>query len=544
MTIDGFLQFLGLVVAVYALFSVVIRFRFRLQGWLLWLPTTATLISVVYLLLFDLVGMPCGSAWCSGIELSAQQGLTPNKLAFLTILSWLLYVALLLQRKSVGRRQLSVLAQLVDRLVAEKRYPELIEFIQPQIDIISRCAGRRFPLQRLRDVARWHGSIFAPGKPPLTVGPTKWQVRSAKVAPWCYARLKPILARLPESRRSEEAALRILRVLHTNERLVEFIALERPLFALRLMDTRTQDFDFSDRAFDLMMTHPESQLRRETLLNGNLDRCFFLIDPKNPLIHALFDKASVAENLEVWRPVGNYPLRLLDRNVDNYRQTISARKPWEDQILHQDPTYTMIFFFDIMVRSAMRDGLSSHMWLMYYDILVDKLLRNMDRAHPDYDPNAEFPNFGYYLIYEIFHAYGEWLRAIECCPNNSPATRLTDTSSRENDPGVVKWTMVSMSRSLRHLIKDNDTHEHFISYVLEMIMNDYNRLARLPNGGRYQEALRNHLLSKDVFRPDEAYGARLRDCYDQIDHPLKFDTREFEEALKAAYPRWGEPGFR
>jgi len=332
--------------------------------------------------------------------------------------------------------------------------------------------------------------------------------------------------------------------MHTHERLVEFIALERPLFALKLMDTRTRDYDFSDRAFDLMMAHPQSQLRRETLLNDTLDRCFFLIDPKNPLIYALFSKASVAENLQVWRPVGNYPLRLLDRNIDNYRQAISARKPWEDQILHQDPTYTMIFFFDIMVRSAMRDGLSFHMWLLYYDILVDKLLRNMDRAHPDYDPNAEFPNFGYYLIYEVFQAYGEWLRAIECCPEGSSATRLKDTSSHTNDSGVVKWTMVSMSRSLRHLIKDPDTHESFITYVMEMIMHDYNQLARLPNGARYQEAIRNHLIEKDEFRPNEAYGARLRDCYDQIDGPLKFDTSDFEEALKAAYPRWGEPGFR
>lgn len=544
MTIDGFLQFLGLAVAVYALFSIVLRYRFRLQGWFLWLPTAATLISIVYLLLFDLVSLPCESAWCSGLQLSAQHGLTPNKLAFLIVLAWLFYVALLLQRKSVGRRQLSILAQLVDRLVAEKRYPELVEFIEPQIEVISRCASRRYPLQRLRDIARWHGSIFAPGKPPATGKRTRWRELSAKVTPWFYSQLKPILAQLPESRRSEEAALRILRVLHTNERLVEFLALERPLFALRLMSTHTQDFGFSDRAFDLMMAHPESQLRRETILNGNLDRCFFLIDPKNPMIYALFRKASVAENLEVWRPVGNYPLRLLDRNIDNYRQTISARKPWEDQILHQDPTYTMISFFDIMVRSAMRDGLSSHMWLPYYDILVDKLLRNMDRTHPDYDPNAEFPNFGYYLIYEIFHAYGEWLKAIECCPENSPAIQLKDTSSRENQPGVVKWTMISMSRSLRHLIKNDDTHDNFISYVIEMIMNDYNGLALRSNGARYQEALRNHLLRKDEFRPDNGYGARLRDCYDQIDHPLKFDTREFEEALKAAYPRWSEPGFQ
>jgi hypothetical protein len=242
--------------------------------------------------------------------------------------------------------------------------------------------------------------------------------------------------------------------------------------------------------------------------------------------------------------VGNYPLRLLDRNLENYRQTISARKPWEDEILHRDPTYVMIFFFDIMIRSAMRDGLLSHMWLPYFDILVDRILRSMDRDHPDYDADAEFPNFGYYLIYEIFNAYGQWLHAIECCQENSPAIKLKDTSSREDGSGVVKWTMVSMSRSLRYLIKDDGTEERFKAYIMEMVVRDYDNLAGVQNGPRYQEALLNHLIRRDDFRPDAEYGARLRDCYDQIDHPLKFDTREFEEALRVAFPRWGEPGFK
>ncbi|MCY7281727.1 MAG: hypothetical protein LH610_12710 [Sphingomonas bacterium] len=535
MSIDGFLQFLGLVVAVYALFSVVVRYRFRLHGWLLWFPTAGTLMSVVYLLLFDLVGLSCGNSWCTALQLSEREGLTPSKLAFLVVLAWLLFVLALLQRKLISGRQLPLLAGLIDRLVAEKRYPELVEFIGPQIDLISRCASRRLPLQRLRDRVRWQGSPFFPPQPPVTTAPTKWQVIKAKLQQWCYIWLKPVLAQLPESGRKEEAAQRILRVLHTNEQLVEFIALERPLFALQLMDTGTRDHDFSDRAFDLMMAHPESQLRRETLLNDNLDRCFFVIDPKNPLINALFADANLAEKLEVWRPVGNFPIRLLERNIDNYRQTISASKPWEDQILHRDPTYAMIRFFDVMVRSAMRDGLSSHMWLLYFDILVDKLVRFMDRTHPDYDLDREFPNFGYYLIYEVFHIYGEWLRAIECCPEKSPAIQIENTSPNATGPGVVKWTMVSMARSLRHLI-NSPTEDEFVSYVIEIIMRDYKNLAGVPNGAHFQEALRNHLIAADQDCQNANYGARFRRCYDQIDHCMKYDTRDFEAALIAAYP--------
>lgn len=539
MTIDGFLQFLGIVLAVYALFSVVVRHRFRLHGWLLWLPSAVTLVAVVYLLLFDVVGLRCGADWCTPFELSEGKGLTTSKLAFIVVLGWLGYVAALSRRTSIPKRQLPLLASLIDRLVAEKRFPELVDFVEPHIPLISRCAGRQLSLQKLRQRIRFHGNPFLELAMPQKAETTGWKHVRGAIANRCLSALKPLEAKLSQTSRKEDAAQRILRVLHTNERLVEFIALERPLFALQLMDTHTHDHDFSDRAFDLMMAHPESQLRRETLLNDNLDRSFYVIDPKNPLIYALFADANVAENLEVWRPVGNYPLRLLERNIDNYRQTISASKPWEDQILHQDPTYVMIFFFDIMIRSAMRDGLSSHMWLLYYDILVDKLLRFMDRTHPDYDSSTEFPNFGYYLIFEVFHVYGEWLRAIQCCPEDAPATQIKDISSNATGSGVVKWTMVSMARSLRYLI-NSETEDEFVAYVIEMIMRDYKNLAVLPNGPRYQEALRNHLIAGDEYHPNSEYGTRLRHCYDQIDHCMKYDTSDFEAALKAAYPRWNE----
>lgn len=534
MTIDGFLQFLGLIVAAYALISAVSRYRLRLQGAWLWFPSLVVLAAIIYLLLFDLFGATCLAPWCAPLVLHPSEGLTPNKFAFVIVLLWLLYIAGLSRRSSVGRRQLPVLANLVDRLTAEKRFPELIDFIQPHMPMISRYASRQYAFQRLQDRVRWHGNPYMlverQDQPAGLVQNTR-----KIAADWCLNRLKPLAGRFPETSAKEQAALRVLRVLHTNQRLVEFIALERPLFALTLMDVRVHDHDFGDRAFDLMMAHPESQLRRETLLNQNTDRCFYTIDPKNPLIYALFANAHIAEKFEVWRPVGNYPIRLLERDIGSYRQIISASKPYEDQLLHQDATYVMICFFDIMVRSAMRDGLASHMWLLYFDILIDKLLRFMDRDHPDYDTEKEFPNFGYYHIYEIFHVYGEWLQAVKCCPENSPSVQIASTSPHTTEAGIVKWVMVSMARSLRYLI-DSPTEDKFVSYIIEVIMRDYKNLIALPNGAKLQEALRNHLIAGNEYRSNAAYGARLKRCYDQIDHCMKYDTRDFESALFAAYP--------
>jgi hypothetical protein len=534
MSIDGFLGFLGLVVAIYALLSVVSRYRFRLHGFWLWVPTLTALSVVVYLLLFDLVGILCTASWCHSFTLSQERGLTPNKLAFVVVLLWLSYIALLARHKAVGKGQLPLLSALVDRLVAEKRYPELVDFIEPQINLISRCAARQFPFQKLRDRVRWHGSPFRPRDPPAKRLSKLERLRQT-IAPWCLGALKPILERIPESEAHEEAAQRILLVLHTNDLLVEFVALERPLFALKLMNTGVYDDEFGDRAFDLMMAHPASQFRREILLNQVSQNCFFLIDPKNPVIHALFVDARVAEKFEVWRPVGNFPIRLLERDVGGYRQAISAKKPYENALIHRDPTYTMIRFFDLMVRSAMRDAIKWHMWLFYFDILIEKLLKSMDRKHPDYAPDAEFPNFGYYLIFEIFGAYGDWLRAVECCAEDSPAIEIQSTAPNHENGSIFKSTILSIGNSLRHLLENDDTPDAVITYLLGMTMRDYRDLANRKNGGALaQEALRNSILNGGYSELKDIQIARLGDCYAEIDPLLQFETKDFADALAVA----------
>jgi hypothetical protein len=341
--------------------------------------------------------------------------------------------------------------------------------------------------------------------------------------------LKPIEPILPKVSRQQEAALQILQVLQTNEYLIEFVALDRSMFALKLMGLGGHDYDFGDRAFELMMAQPQSQLRRETLLNQNAGMCFYEIDPKNPLIHALFADARVAERLEVYRPVGNYVLQLLERSAE-YRQTVSATKPRDDSVVHRDATYSMVRFFDIMVRSAMRDGIEWHMWLFYCDLVVQQLLKSMDLGHPDYDDTEEFPNFGYYLIYEIFDAYGDWLRAIECCPEDSPAVRIMSTAADHENGSILKSSILSIGNSLKHILESN-TGDDFVTYVLGMLMRDYRDLGNRPNGGeRAQEALRNSILCGGYY-DEPVHLQRLADCYAEIDPLLRFETKSFEEAL-------------
>ncbi len=541
MSIDGFLQFLGLVVAVYALLNVVIRYRLRLLGWRLWLPTLVAISSSIYLLLFDVIGLSCSVYWCAPFVVVKESPVTPNILAFLIVLTWLVYVVLLSQRTSISARNLPLLAALVDRLVSEKRFPEVVDVVEPHASMIAKVAGRELYFRQFRDRIRMHGNPFLRLNLPFVESEDDdnqnfWIGTRDKLLAYCMNIAKYIESKIPETSNKEYSAQRILRVFHAHEPIVEYISLERPLFALNLMNTKSYDFEFSDRVFEHMMAHQQSPLRRETILNQNVEQCFYEIDPKNAFISALFSDTKVAEKLEVYRPVGNYPLGLLDRNEGNYRQTISSAKPSDDRFIERDPTYCMIRFFDIMIRSAMRDGIEWHMWLLYYDTVVRKLIASIDFDHPDFDRNAEFPNFAFYLIYEIFSAYGSWFQAIKCCPADSPVVQIEKTAPVHANGSILKTTMLSVGNSLAYLLKSEETPDEFITYILEMIMRDYRDLAVRKNGGpKAQLALSNAILSGGIGgRLQDIHLARLDDCYREMDHVIQYETQDFKVALQAS----------
>ena len=538
-TIDGFLSCLGLIVAIYALASPIARYRLRLQGILLWLPSVAVLFSVVYLLLFDSLGVVCDSGWCTSFILHDKAWFGPNQLAFLLFLGWLLFVAALSTRHAIGRRQLTVLGQLLSRFELEKRYGELVDFVEPHIELLMLAAERKLGRQVLIDRVRRHGEPISwleeLGAPRAPAGEPRARWTSALESAGLTA-LRPLVSLLPKIDKEERAAQHILRILYTSPGVLEYLALERPIVAIKMMRRRSgYDHDFSDKIFGLMIRDRRSQLNREILLNQVSQR-FIIIDPQNEIINELFENAHVAEDLEVYRPIGNYPLELLEDDIGGYRNTISASKPRKDEIVWNDPTYLMIRFFDIMINSSMRDGIRWHMWLFYFNLTVDKLLRHMDTDNAEYDRQAEFPNFACYLIYEIFRTYGSWLDLTRYCEVTSPAVALQSTEPDYHGGSILKSIILSIGQSLGHVLECEKLDEEFGAYILDVVLRDYRDARGLPNGDKIREALLKSIISRGAYGKKAAYGEKLRECYELADHVVTFETLEIADAIEANYP--------
>jgi hypothetical protein len=306
MSIDGFLTCLTLIVALYALASPIARYRLQLLGWRLWLPSLMALMGVIYLELFDVTGLPCSSTWCQPLVLDPPRTLDPKQIAFLAVLLWLTYVAGIARRPVVGASKLPVVGKLVDRLEVERRYGELIAVIQPHMITIMKAASRELWPQKLIDSVRSHGNKnpWLELIKPAAEEPTgTWKSIKQKARSGALYALKPVAKLFPELDVRESAARGILRVIYTNEKLVEYLSKERPLVALDIMlNGQGYDYDFSDRAFHYMISDRGGELPREILLNQSAGRCFYEIDPHNKIVHALFSDTAVAERLEVYRP--------------------------------------------------------------------------------------------------------------------------------------------------------------------------------------------------------------------------------------------------
>jgi hypothetical protein len=147
MTPDGFLTFLALMVAVYAVATPVARLRVQLD--VRWLQKVAALCAfglVLYFLFFDAWKRPCPPALggvCEWITFSADGSFAPAQAAFLVVLVWVPTAWLIHGLSKRSPSSLSVLSTLVDDLLYETRYAELLALVEPHLPLIDKAVGTR-----------------------------------------------------------------------------------------------------------------------------------------------------------------------------------------------------------------------------------------------------------------------------------------------------------------------------------------------------------------------------------------------------------------
>ncbi len=356
--------------------------------------------------------------------------LTPLLIQELLIVTFAIILALRLRFASLRATKLGAFVRLCQELLWAGKHAELLELIEEHRISLFRLMAVNSISERLmnylnpsRDLWRrseWDLLLQIPGQ---TLKRSRRRTISLlsviRMFPGLQVRLY-LLARWWVVRRniyglSQELARSVFLTKPFAAALVSL----RPYLGLKLIDSwgkKGAVSEFIELYVANLMETPNSVLFRELRDNQNMSGSYrYDISEANLLLQFFISDSKRANDLSVYRPVGNTALVLLDRAgadplSDPYNQDLGNFK---ESRIYDDPIYAAIHFFRIMVLEGIHQDVGWHLWLYYLQYMVEKMARNYEvrgRFSSDLD---EFPNRYAYLIYESVDSLIDFVKAGE-----------------------------------------------------------------------------------------------------------------------------------
>ena len=547
MTLDGFLTFLALVVAIYALVPRVIKLRARLGFPMQILIAVIALLIVLYLHFFPLARYLCVGVFggsCDWLPFPSGDLITPQDLSFLVVLCWM-GLALAIHKffsRPRASSALPTISRMVNELVYQQRFAEVIDLVESYLPLIDKASHRKLRLQKLHDKIKFKeldtlDRLMRPE--PQGNGITKK-----------LGRLRGKLAVLvPEKRKAETSARDIARLLFRSIDFRLFLIRTRPYFAISLLRQELDGSrDFSHAYFTDLISDTASVLYEELKQDWN--------DPYGPghdflesnhLLYFLFADPRIAEKLSVWKPIGEYLLKLLRANeTPNQDFFAGLNKGTEDfeEERWENPFYAGIYFFELMVTSAALKGVRWHMWLYYFPFFVERLEENYDTSDSSVNSSAEFPTRSARLIFEALCTLSKWVLLASGLPPNSPHKQF------ENLPGVQgqRWRFwfygennipvsaaIALGKCMGTIALSERLGDEFAGYMYQVTLRT---IERLPHDKK-QNQLRSFLIQSIIHGGQNhlnySYGRRLAKLESKVDHVIWDDIKDYKDALNQTY---------
>lgn len=239
--------------------------------------------------------------------------------------------------------------------------------------------------------------------------------------------LKDILGYGTTSKTNKDVQENVKTKLLTEE-LMKQIIVYNPYLGLRIISDQNIDAffkgEFSDLYFSNLLVENNSVLHREIANNQDFDISSYKykIKDENRILKTIFspitiksEESLIAEQLSVYRPIGNSVLKILknhenmEDNYNDYQDEIISID--RDNRAFSDPVYVGIFFFDIMIRESIYLKIEWHMWLFYYYEFTKQICINFKEPEK-YPLFYEFSNTYSYFLYLIIHNLTEWIELI------------------------------------------------------------------------------------------------------------------------------------
>jgi hypothetical protein len=536
MTLDGFLTALTLVVALFALVPSVQRMRARSSAPAQLLIGAVAFLGVLWLELYE-PSLTCPwqlGAACDWLALDGDNGGVARKGAFLVVLLWAGLAFAVHRFRRVGAGSVPKLSSLASSLVDEGRLGEALTLIAPHVDLFVAVSRRQGRWQQAHDYLATFGHPL-PRVFDMGLNPRADSYPGKRWPQWARGAVRMLSAVVPKQADAETAALDTFRLIHRSPQILSFLAEQRPYLALPFIGAETYSRgEFFDIFLTHLIAHPGSVLYQELEQNQNLDYPIgYYLPPSNRLLHFLFFDAEIALNLGAWSPVGDYLERLLDgMERAGYVLWLNDSAKWFEREWWRDPTFVGIFYFDVMVTSAIRQNIADHMWLFYFPHFAERLARLYDSSNETVDRTAEFPTRAARLLYEIVDRLNRWVASFTELPAGSPHREFPDCKDHTG-----KNIPLSASRALGSTLFRILLAEQIDVQFMQTVHDTTVRMIRnLPLEGA-SAALRPWVIKDIVDGGDahlnSAYRQRLRALFENTDYVLRFEVKDYAVAIGA-----------
>lgn len=549
MTLDGFLTFLTLLAAIYALMAPIARLRISLGGLAIQVPLAIFSFAIVLSLQFE---QPCPARLgevCNWLVIKPSGPITPSQASFLVVLVWMIS-AWMVYKYNVSRAKASslpTLSRLVDNLVYERRFAEVLMLVEHYLPLIGQAARRRLRMQKVHD----HLSRLKSDNLTLHYlfhdreAFEREQVRSAlskKLRHWMgYLELF-----VPNQNKAENAAKDIVRILFQSEDVRRFITTMRPYSGISLLRLDLHETSyFSYAYFDDLISNTSSVLYQELEQNQNTSlHGGYYFPESNRVLHFLFNDARTAENLQVWKPIGEHILKLLSSD-ESPAFVASLNKRGEGFECSKNPVWAGIFFFDLMVTAAAYQGVRWHMWLYYLPYFVDRLEELYDTSAPTVNTLDEFPTRSARLIYEAVRSLCSWVRLVQELPDDSPH-RQSEIFSHCERRGWECWTndngnipvsaAIALGTCMMTIAMSKRLDDKFAGYIYEVVMRTVKDLRRDSDVGHFRSFLIQSIVNGGQNQFNSNYGRHLAMLKDKVDHVIWDSIDDYQAVFEQTYP--------
>lgn len=525
------LTVLALLAAIYALVPRVrqldLQLRLGLFDKFVMVVATAAVLYLEFNNFFSAKGWVLSGRW--------PQGITPTNSIYLVLLGTVGVLFFRIRFAHLSRRKMRKFKELIEELYWAESYAELLALLQKHLAQLFTIARSKTLWSRLRtklEPAPW---------PQLTVEDLqdlkgefglRTDARARGCAPDRFLasfyhirqQLRELLLKLlTKNDTAQQNALELVRTILLSPRLMKALVRTRPYLGLDIIRQWTGFYgcvDFISLYLTELLRDPLSVLYQELAENRNILASHrYIIPESNRIIHFFLSDAAFANQVGVYKPVGDYAESYLDdlaRDPENdpYNRAMGDFKEsgaWNSAL------HATIRFFDIMVEEALHQGVEWHMWLYYMPPIVERIARNYRLIDPLADADREWPIRYNYLLYEIFSALRSWIESVEDVPLDQSNVELRSTRADIENGNIPKSSILALCECMRIVLESSNLNDRSKRDLTDMVFIQFLELRSNQKLQGYATVLRNAISQGGTFRRrnDTKYRTALIAVFEQ-----------------------------